>query len=104
MKGHAGTEANERADELAREGMAPFKKKKKKRKPVAAKPPEQVGDEFGLDLLQHRSSASRKDALAALRLEVQRLHDPSLTSAEKRLQRLPRPVALMSTSSPSARV
>ena len=28
VKGHAGDELNERADELAREGMAPFKKKK----------------------------------------------------------------------------
>ena len=28
VKGHAGTEANERADQLARDGMAPFKKKK----------------------------------------------------------------------------
>ena len=27
VKGHAGHEQNERADELAREGMAPFKKK-----------------------------------------------------------------------------
>jgi ribonuclease HI len=29
VKGHAGNEANERADELAREGMAPFKAKKR---------------------------------------------------------------------------
>ena len=28
VKGHAGDELNERADELAREGMAPFKQKK----------------------------------------------------------------------------
>jgi ribonuclease HI len=28
VKGHAGHELNERADELAREGMAPFRKKK----------------------------------------------------------------------------
>ena len=27
MKGHAGHDANERADELAREGMAPFKRR-----------------------------------------------------------------------------
>ncbi len=27
VKGHAGHDENERADELAREGMAPFKKK-----------------------------------------------------------------------------
>ena len=27
VKGHAGTELNERADELAREGMAPFKRR-----------------------------------------------------------------------------
>ncbi|MCP4381156.1 MAG: ribonuclease HI [Hyphomicrobiales bacterium] len=27
VKGHAGTEANERADQLARDGMAPFKPK-----------------------------------------------------------------------------
>ena len=27
IKGHAGHAENERADELAREGMAPFKKK-----------------------------------------------------------------------------
>ncbi len=31
VKGHAGTEANERADQLARDGMAPFKKKKRRR-------------------------------------------------------------------------
>jgi len=30
VKGHAGTEANERADQLARDGMAPFKKKKRR--------------------------------------------------------------------------
>jgi ribonuclease HI len=29
VKGHAGHDENERADELAREGMAPFKKKKR---------------------------------------------------------------------------
>ena len=29
VKGHAGHDDNERADELAREGMAPFKKKKR---------------------------------------------------------------------------
>jgi ribonuclease HI len=28
VRGHAGTEANERADELAREGMKPFRKKR----------------------------------------------------------------------------
>ena len=28
VRGHAGTEANERADELARKAMAPFKKKR----------------------------------------------------------------------------
>jgi ribonuclease HI len=27
VKGHAGHDENERADELAREGMAPFKRK-----------------------------------------------------------------------------
>jgi len=32
VKGHAGTEANERADQLARDGMAPFKKKKRRPK------------------------------------------------------------------------
>jgi ribonuclease HI len=32
VKGHAGEEGNERADELARQGMAPFKPKKKKRR------------------------------------------------------------------------
>ncbi len=31
VKGHAGTEANERADQLARDGMEPFKPKKKRR-------------------------------------------------------------------------
>ena len=30
VKGHAGHEENERADQLARDGMAPFKPKKKK--------------------------------------------------------------------------
>ncbi len=35
VKGHAGHEHNERADELAREGMEPFLKKKKKPKPTA---------------------------------------------------------------------
>ncbi len=34
VKGHAGTDGNERADQLAREGMAPFKPKKKKKKPA----------------------------------------------------------------------
>ncbi|MCX5512374.1 ribonuclease HI [Kaistia algarum] len=29
VKGHAGNDANEKADELAREGMAPFKTKKR---------------------------------------------------------------------------
>lgn len=29
VKGHAGTEANERADQLARDGMEPFKPKRK---------------------------------------------------------------------------
>lgn len=29
VKGHAGNEANEKADELAREGMAPFKTKRR---------------------------------------------------------------------------
>jgi ribonuclease HI len=32
VRGHAGTEENERADELAREGMAPFKQKRASRK------------------------------------------------------------------------
>ena len=31
VKGHAGHEENERADKLARDGMAPFKPKKKKK-------------------------------------------------------------------------
>ena len=31
VKGHAGTEANERADQLARDGMEPFKPKRAKR-------------------------------------------------------------------------
>jgi ribonuclease HI len=34
VKGHAGHAENERADELAREGMKPFKPKKKKPKPA----------------------------------------------------------------------
>ena len=33
---NSGTEANERADELARDGMAPFKPKKRSRKPKPA--------------------------------------------------------------------
>jgi ribonuclease HI len=37
VKGHAGDEMNERADQLANEGMAPFKPKK--RKPDALVPP-----------------------------------------------------------------
>lgn len=32
VKGHAGTEANERADELARDGMAPFKPDKRRKR------------------------------------------------------------------------
>jgi ribonuclease HI len=39
VKGHAGTEHNERADALAREGMKPFKKKRKKRPTTADEPP-----------------------------------------------------------------
>jgi ribonuclease HI len=35
IKGHAGHPENERADELAREGMAPFKPKPKVNNPVA---------------------------------------------------------------------
>jgi ribonuclease HI len=35
VKGHAGHAENERADELAREGMRPFKRKKKAKKRVA---------------------------------------------------------------------
>ncbi len=35
VKGHAGTDGNERADQLAREGMAPFKPKRRK---AAARP------------------------------------------------------------------
>jgi ribonuclease HI len=35
VKGHAGHIENERADELAREGMKPFKPKKKRAKPAA---------------------------------------------------------------------
>ncbi len=31
VKGHAGHDMNERADQLANEGMAPFKPKKKKK-------------------------------------------------------------------------
>ena len=34
VKGHAGDPGNERADELARRGMAPFKPKKRKKKPA----------------------------------------------------------------------
>ncbi|MND09574.1 Ribonuclease HI [compost metagenome] len=34
VKGHAGDEMNERADELANEGMAPFKPKKKNASPL----------------------------------------------------------------------
>ena len=37
VKGHAGDEMNERADQLANEGMAPFKPKK--RKPAEMMPP-----------------------------------------------------------------
>ncbi len=37
VKGHAGDEMNERADQLANEGMAPFKAAK--RKPKAMMPP-----------------------------------------------------------------
>jgi ribonuclease HI len=39
VKGHAGTEANERADALAREGMKPFMKRRKR----AAPPPAESG-------------------------------------------------------------
>lgn len=46
VKGHAGHAENERADELAREGMAPFKKKRSPLSPLAgemsAKPTEGV--------------------------------------------------------------
>jgi ribonuclease HI len=35
VKGHAGTDGNERADELARAGMAPFKPKKRAAGPAA---------------------------------------------------------------------
>lgn len=36
VKGHAGHDMNERADQLANEGMAPFKPKKKKKAPSPA--------------------------------------------------------------------
>ena len=40
VKGHAGTELNERADELARLGMAPFKTARKPRpRAASSKPP-----------------------------------------------------------------
>ncbi|MDX8512424.1 ribonuclease HI [Mesorhizobium captivum] len=38
VKGHAGHPENERADELARQGMAPFKPKSARPAPVAAEP------------------------------------------------------------------
>jgi len=37
VKGHAGTEANERADALAREGMKPFQKKRKATSPATGR-------------------------------------------------------------------
>ena len=39
VKGHAGHPENERADQLARDGMAPYKPKKKKNKATAAEKP-----------------------------------------------------------------
>jgi ribonuclease HI len=42
VKGHAGHVENERADELARMGMAPFKPKKAGISPLQGKPPEPV--------------------------------------------------------------
>lgn len=39
VRGHAGTELNERADRLAREGMAPFKPKKRKAGAAPKVPP-----------------------------------------------------------------
>ncbi|TGT21758.1 ribonuclease HI, partial [Mesorhizobium sp. M4B.F.Ca.ET.169.01.1.1] len=38
VKGHAGHPENERADELARQGMAPFKPKLARPAPVVAAP------------------------------------------------------------------
>ena len=97
VKGHAGHAENERADELARKGMAPFK---------PARSPAKAGSVQGLSRAPDQS-CSRMCAAPELLTPgwvstFSAVTLPSSTIIEKRFERLPMPATARSTSSPAA--
>ena len=99
VKGHAGHDLNERADELAREGMKPFLKARNRadcssvgwaRRAGRAPVPTRVS-RFPTELLQDLRRGAG-DRLAGLLLDASDVTTPSSTIMAKRLARVPMPV------------